>query len=143
MICRARSASAAAANHAKSSFLAAVSHELRTPLNAIIGFSEMLGAGNPSGRSVTGAISEYAGDIHQQRRASAALINDILDLSRIDAGDRRAATRKLSICAKLIGAVPADDRGPRPQAAGIALETDLEPALPLRCTPIRAASSRS
>jgi signal transduction histidine kinase len=77
--------SAEEANRAKSEFLANMSHELRTPLNAIIGFSsiirnEMLGAVNiPRYR-------EYAGDIHSSGEHLLAIINDILDLSKVEAG---------------------------------------------------------
>ena len=72
-------------NIAKSRFLATMSHELRTPLNAIIGFSEvmkdeMFGThGNP-------VYKEYSGDIHKSGEHLLELINDILDLSRIEAG---------------------------------------------------------
>ena len=77
--------SAEEANRAKSEFLANMSHELRTPLNAIIGFSsiirnEMLGKVNiPRYR-------EYAGDIHASGEHLLAIINDILDLSKVEAG---------------------------------------------------------
>ncbi|MDE1985391.1 MAG: HAMP domain-containing histidine kinase [Alphaproteobacteria bacterium] len=73
------------ANRTKSNFLALMSHELRTPLNAIIGFSEVLAHelfgphGNPRYR-------EYAGDIHGAGKHLLALINDILDLSKSEAG---------------------------------------------------------
>jgi len=71
-------------NRTKSEFLANMSHELRTPLNAIIGFSEMIeteiyGAGLPRYR-------DYATDIHGAGKHLLALINDILDLSKAEAG---------------------------------------------------------
>lgn len=75
------------ANRAKSAFLANMSHELRTPLNAIIGFSEGLWAG------YFGALSEtqhaYIHDIREAGKHLLSLINDLLDLSRIDAGKLR------------------------------------------------------
>jgi two-component system, cell cycle sensor histidine kinase PleC len=76
-----------AANRAKSVFLANMSHELRTPLNAILGFSEILD------REMFGPIGNknykgYAGDIHHSGAHLLSLINDILDLSRIEAGRR-------------------------------------------------------
>jgi signal transduction histidine kinase len=70
---------AEASNSAKSLFLANMSHELRTPLNAILGFSElMMNAG--------AAHSGYARDIHEAGSHLLAIINDLLDLSRIEAG---------------------------------------------------------
>jgi two-component system cell cycle sensor histidine kinase PleC len=77
-------AAAEAANIAKSQFLANMSHELRTPLNAILGFSEVLENG------IAGPLqtrqAEYIGLIHQSSGHLLHLINEILDLARIDAG---------------------------------------------------------
>ncbi len=73
------------ADRTKSEFLANMSHELRTPLNAILGFSEMIGSqllgqlGNPK-------YIEYAGDIGNSGRHLLDIINDILDLSKIESG---------------------------------------------------------
>jgi signal transduction histidine kinase len=76
---------AEAANRGKSAFLATMSHELRTPLNAIIGFSEMML------REVLGALGNdqyraYVADIHESGEHLLQIINDILDLSKAEAG---------------------------------------------------------
>ena len=73
-----------AASRHKSEFLANMSHELRTPLNAIIGFSEVLAQGMFG--DVNEKQSEYLHDILDSRRHLLSLINDILDLSKIEAG---------------------------------------------------------
>jgi two-component system cell cycle sensor histidine kinase PleC len=73
------------ANIAKSQFLATMSHELRTPLNAIIGFSEVLHS-ELLGPHVVPQYREYAGDIHGSGQHLLNLINELLDLSRIEAG---------------------------------------------------------
>jgi len=75
------------ANRAKSEFLANMSHELRTPLNSIIGFSEIIK------NEVFGPVEpkpywEYARDIHESGKHLLSIINQILDISRIDAGER-------------------------------------------------------
>lgn len=73
------------ANHAKSAFLANMSHELRTPLNAIIGFSEMIlkETFGPLGHE---KYYEYLGDIHMSARHLLEIINEVLDMSKIEAG---------------------------------------------------------
>ena len=72
-------------NKAKSEFLARMSHELRTPLNAVIGFAEIM-RGEYYGPLGSAKYLEYAGDIDQCGRHLLSLINDILDISRIEAG---------------------------------------------------------
>lgn len=97
------------ANRSKSEFLANMSHELRTPLNAIIGFSEMMT------REIFGPVgherySEYAADIHNSGGHLLSLINDILDMSKIEAGKMNLQTEPLmpgeliGQCVRLIGA---------------------------------------
>ncbi|KQP53342.1 MULTISPECIES: sensor histidine kinase [unclassified Methylobacterium] len=73
------------ANLAKSRFLATMSHELRTPLNAILGFSEVM-KNEVFGAHIAPSYKEYAGDIHDSGMHLLNLINEILDLSRIEAG---------------------------------------------------------
>ena len=72
-------------NLAKSRFLATMSHELRTPLNAILGFSEVMQA-ELFGQHAVPAYREYAKDIHSSGEHLLMLINEILDLSRVEAG---------------------------------------------------------
>ncbi len=76
---------AESANRSKSEFLANMSHELRTPLNAIIGFSEIM-EGAMFGPLGSPKYSEYAHDIHSSGQHLLELINDILDMSKIEAG---------------------------------------------------------
>ncbi len=73
------------ANVAKSQFLATMSHELRTPLNAILGFSEVLKT-EIMGTHAVPVYKEYANNIHESGEHLLNLINEILDLSRIEAG---------------------------------------------------------
>jgi two-component system cell cycle sensor histidine kinase PleC len=76
---------AESANVAKSRFLAQMSHELRTPLNAILGFSEVMKS-EIFGAHAVPVYKEYSGDIHNSGVHLLNLINEILDLSRIEAG---------------------------------------------------------
>ena len=95
------------ANLAKSRFLASMSHELRTPLNAILGFSEVM-ATEVMGPLENPTYREYVGDIHRSGQHLLNLINEILDLSRIEAGKydlNEEAISLLDICEDCIGMV--------------------------------------
>ncbi|MBL8703572.1 MAG: PAS-domain containing protein [Rhodospirillales bacterium] len=76
---------AEAASRAKSTFLASVSHELRTPLNAIIGFSDVM-VQEVFGPHGVARYKEYIGDIHRSGSLLLSLINDIMDMARIESG---------------------------------------------------------
>jgi len=118
---------AAAANQAKSAFLAAMSHELRTPLNAIIGFSEVM-ATEAFGAIGLPRYRDYARDIHTSGAHLLALINDILDLSRIDAGDARLEEKGIDLADLVTESLRMVDG----QAAkgGLTLTTAFAPDLP-------------
>ncbi len=89
---------AEAASRAKSEFLASMSHELRTPLNAILGFSELIEA--DAGTAASGSrAAEYAADIHRSGRHLLAVINDILDVARIEAGRFDLAEERCDVVA--------------------------------------------
>jgi signal transduction histidine kinase/integral membrane sensor domain MASE1 len=91
---------AAAANRAKSEFLAIMSHELRTPLNAIIGFSDLMARG-AFGALQNERYSEYIQDINRSGHLLLSLINDILDLTRIEAGKRELSLEAIEPVAVL------------------------------------------
>ena len=93
------------ANRAKSAFLANMSHELRTPLNAIMGFSEVM-KDQHLGPMHNERYLGYAGDIHSSGRYLLGIINDILDLSKIEAGKMSLETaEEFSLAQSLEGSV--------------------------------------
>lgn len=87
---------ASAADKAKSQFLATMSHELRTPLNAILGFSELMRL-ETFGALGNEHYREYADDIFRSGKHLLALINDILDFTRADAGELQLHEEEMDI----------------------------------------------
>jgi signal transduction histidine kinase len=114
-----------AASRHKSEFLANMSHELRTPLNAIIGFSEVLQ--ERMFGELNDKQAEYVQDIHASGQHLLALINEILDLSKIEAGRMELEPSTFDVAAMLEGAVMlVRDRAAR---RGITLELRIDPAV--------------
>jgi signal transduction histidine kinase len=114
------------ANRAKSQLLANMSHELRTPLNAIIGFAELLKSGIPLTEA---RRNDYANTIHESGLHLLTVINDILDLSKIEAGrvelrdDLVDVRRVVEACVTIIGE--------RVSQGGLTLELRIAPELPM------------
>jgi signal transduction histidine kinase len=117
------------ADRAKSAFLANTSHELRTPLNAIIGFAEVIRS-ETFGRIDNPRYLEYLQDIHDSGRHLLRIINDILDLSKIEAGK---ATLDREEKVHLALAIEASARmvQPRADAELVRISLELERNLPM------------
>ena len=120
--------SAQDASQAKSNFLALMSHELRTPLNAIIGFSEILSEELFGPHSVK-RYGDYAADIHGAGVHLLKLINDILDLSKLEAGKLNLELEAVDVgellkdCQKFVTL--------RAEEKGLATALEVPPDLPL------------
>ncbi len=97
---RAQRHAADVANRAKSDFLAQMSHELRSPLNAIMGFSEVI-ANQTFGPAVMERYSSYAANIHTAGAHLLSLINDILDLAKIESGKMDVKLGKVELAPTL------------------------------------------
>jgi signal transduction histidine kinase len=116
------------ANRAKSRFLAAMSHELRTPLNAVIGFSEIIKQ-QLLGPKAQDRYTAYAQDIYNSGVHLLDLINDVLDMSKIEAGRYDVIEEPIDVgeiidaCARMLQA--------RATESGVAICQDLPPHLPL------------
>ena len=97
-------------NKAKANFLANMSHELRTPLNAILGFSEIIksAAFGP----IASNYRDYAGDIHSSGAHLLSLINEVLDLSKLEAGQFELVEQNID----LVGLAESSLRFVEPQA---------------------------
>ena len=123
------------ANASKSQFLANMSHELRTPLNAIIGFSEVMN-GELFGPMENERYKDYVGDIHKSSSHLLSLINDILDLSKIEADRYELYEEELDV----IEVIASCERMMRHRAeeAGVDLTVTVEAGLPLLMADKRA-----
>ena len=118
---------AEAANRAKSAFLANMSHEIRTPLNAILGFAQILRDGilGPIGEP---KYHEYAGDIYRSGKHLLDVINDILDLTKIEGGHLKLDEQDVDVgnvfaaCERLVAESA--------RAAGVSLKV-VSPAVPV------------
>ena len=113
------------ANQHKSEFLANMSHELRTPLNAIIGFSEALDERYFG--ELNDKQAEYVKDIHASGRHLLSLINDILDLSKIEAGRMDLDLSEFDLPGAIDNALTLVRE--RAERHGLSLERELDPAL--------------
>jgi signal transduction histidine kinase len=111
------------ANQAKSEFLATMSHELRTPLNAILGFSEMIKEQILGPMNVP-AYLEYGTDIHNSGRYLLRLINDLLDLSKIEAGGLELDIETLDVADVILEAVGVIETMAEKKRIAIVLEID-------------------
>ena len=128
MVMRSALSEAQLANRTKSEFLANMSHEFRTPLNAVIGFSDTMR------QQVLGPLGndryrEYVDNIHQSGRHLLAIINDILDLSKIEAGQLEIEDEVFDIAGMIEESLVLIR--PRAAEAGLEVTVDIEPGLPL------------
>ena len=120
------------ATAAKAAFLANMSHEIRTPMNGVLGFTELLGMSELNSEQQRNV--QLIGD---SGRAMMRLLNDILDMSKIDAGQMQVLAEPIDLahkvhnCARLMEPVA--------QAKGVALTITIDPALPafVMCDPLR------
>jgi len=116
------------ANRAKTAFLVTMSHELRTPLNAVIGFSEIMKGEllGPVGRP---EYREYSRDIHESGQHLLSLINDLLDLAKIESGKDDLVEEWIDV-PSLIRSTASLARG-RAARAGVEIEISFDDELPM------------
>jgi PAS domain S-box-containing protein len=115
------------ANRAKSEFLSSVSHEIRTPLTAILGFIDVL-ADRPALQNASADIADHLAIIRQNGEFLRALIDDVLDLSRIEAGQLRVESEPCSP-AQIVSDVVESLRA-KAESKALRIELDLEGAVP-------------
>ena len=116
---------AQAANRAKSEFLANMSHEIRTPMNAILGFTELLRRGYGKGERDS---AKHLATIHNSGKHLLALINDILDLSKVEAG--RMEVERIDCAPHLIVRQAVQELSANAREKGITLDWEAQGLLP-------------
>jgi signal transduction histidine kinase len=119
-------------NRIKSDFMATMSHELRTPLNSILGFRDVLG----SIETLTDKQKKYVGNINTSGKSLLTMINDILDMAKIEAG--RVDVQPTSFSIASIVSAQTDMAKPLVDKKNISLTLDIEPNLP----PMKQEESR-
>ena len=119
-------------NRIKSDFMATMSHELRTPLNSILGFSDVLG----SIATLTDKQKKYVENINTSGRSLLTMINDILDMAKIEAG--RVDVQPTSFSIASVVSAQTDMARPLVDKKNIGLTTEVEPNLP----PMKQEESR-
>jgi signal transduction histidine kinase/DNA-binding response OmpR family regulator len=113
------------ANRTKSKFLANMSHELRTPLNAILGFSELL-VDDDTGRIDTATRKRFLGQIHHSGQHLLQLINDILDLSKVEAGQMELHRETVNVAEVSRAAIDTVEQIARTRVVTVELHSDAD-----------------
>ena len=124
------------ANRAKSAFLATMSHELRTPLNSIIGFSEVLIDGKAG--ALSDKQAQFLQNVHESGRHLLGLINDLLDISKIEAG--RLEVSKLPCASRQVAGEAAATLQPLADSRHVHIvleDGDAAPVPPVAADPMR------
>lgn len=124
-----------ASNHTKTMFLATMSHELRTPLNAILGFSEMI-RDQKFGPVGSQRYTEYAEHIHGSGTHLLAVINDILDMTKIETGKWKLCFETLDLCRQVQEAVAIVQ--PLAEAGALVISEEFGANVPALCADRRA-----
>lgn len=113
------------ANHAKSDFLASMSHEIRTPINTVLGMNEMI-----LRESRESNVREYAGDIRSAGNTLLSIINDILDLSKIESGKMEIVRAEYSEAMMLYDLV--NIISGRAKEKGLLFKANVDPDIPVK-----------